>query len=105
MSLRAHLGVQACNIAGYAACVVGCRVARAMRVAALECCADSELLVRQMNGEYQVRNGAIRTMYTRLGSLKDGFEEVAFVCTPRHLISVADRLASEGIDGAMTYCL
>jgi len=60
---------------------------------------DSELLVKQMNGEYQVRNERIMKLNEELNEAVDNlFESVKFMHIKRGMNSMADRLANDAID-------
>ena len=60
---------------------------------------DSELLVKQMNGEYQVRNERIMKLNEELNDVVENlFESVKFMHIKRGMNSMADRLANDAID-------
>ena len=59
---------------------------------------DSELVVKQMRGEYKVRNLALKEQQARLASLAAGFGAVTFAHVPRAENSDADALANAAMD-------
>jgi|MDTC01.3.fsa_nt_gb ribonuclease HI len=60
---------------------------------------DSELLVKQMSGEYKVKNERMRVLHEELGSTaEDFFASVKFMHIKRGYNSMADRLANDAID-------
>jgi len=61
---------------------------------------DSELLVRQMRGEYRVKNRSLKILYREALTLVDRFERVSFEHVPRSLNRNADRLANFAMDQA-----
>ena len=61
---------------------------------------DSELLVRQMNGQYQVKNDQLRRLFKEARRLADMIPTVRFVHVPREENSRADRLCNEVLDGS-----
>jgi ribonuclease HI len=63
---------------------------------------DSELLVRQMNGEYRVKDEGLRPLYEQARKLCARFPEVVIGHVPRSANSWADRLYNEALDGART---
>ena len=58
---------------------------------------DSELIVRQMNGQYRVKNEALRPLYQEAKKHAGAFAEFAIRHVPRSENKAADRLANEGI--------
>ena len=66
--LAAHgqaIGVATNNVAEYRALVAGLQRALELGVSELEVVSDSELLVKQMRGEYKVKNAALRELWAR----------------------------------------
>ena len=61
---------------------------------------DSELVIRQMNGEYQVRAEHLKAYHDWLRRLADGFVTVEFRWVPREENAVADALSKRAIDDA-----
>ncbi len=64
----------------------------------LEIRADSELLVKQVKGEYKVSNPRIQDLFIQLWNLKTEFAKVNFKLVPREKNKEADRLANEALD-------
>jgi ribonuclease HI len=60
---------------------------------------DSELMVKQMRGEYRVKDEGLRPLYERARELADRFAHVAFRHVPRAQNSRADQLCNEALDG------
>ena len=61
---------------------------------------DSELLVRQMKGEYRVRNPGLQPLYAEAQTLVRGIGRVTFEHVRRELNRDADALANEAMDAA-----
>ncbi len=61
--------------------------------------ADSELLVKQMNGEYKILDEKIQKLFIDVWNLKLDFKNVKFKHTPREKNKEADRLVNEALDG------
>lgn len=59
---------------------------------------DSELVVRQMQGKYKVRNPVLKEQQARLAQVAAAFGTVAFVHVPREENADADTLANEAMD-------
>jgi ribonuclease HI len=60
---------------------------------------DSELMVKQMRGEYRVKNEELRELYEQARALSDRFASVRFEHVRRALNSRADQLCNEALDG------
>jgi ribonuclease HI len=88
------------NAAEYAALLMGLRRALQLGLRRLDVRADSELLVRQLRGEYRVKNAKLKPLYEEATKLLSQFEVWALRHVPREANAEADRLANEGIDTA-----
>ena len=60
--------------------------------------ADSELLVKQMKGEYKIENIKIQPLFLELWNLIIDFKRVKFSAIPREQNKQADRLVNEVLD-------
>ena len=60
--------------------------------------ADSELLVKQMNGEYKIENPNIQKFFLELWNLKIDFAKVTFQAVPREQNKAADKLVNQALD-------
>lgn len=60
--------------------------------------ADSELLVRQLKGEYKIEHPNLQTLFVELWNLKIDFGSVQFQAIPREQNKPADRLVNEALD-------
>jgi ribonuclease HI len=101
--LAAHgetIGVATNNVAEYRALVEGLRKAAELEIGELEVISDSELLVRQMRGEYKVKNQALRVLWEDASELERRFEKVVFTAVRREHNELADRLVNEALDAA-----
>ena len=87
------LGRATNNVAEYSALVCALQEAQARGVRRLRVRSDSELLVRQLQGIYRVRNDALRVLYERACRVAAGFEQITFHHVPRERNRLADRLA------------
>lgn len=93
-----YLGHATNNVAEYRALLLGLTRALACGVQKLEVRADSELLIRQLRGEYRVRNAGLQPLYEQAKRLIARFASVKLVHVRRELNLEADRLANRGID-------
>lgn len=101
--LAAHgeaIGVATNNVAEYRGLIAGIEKAAELGVDELEVVSDSELLVKQMRGEYKVKNAALRELHDEAGRLARRLRRVAYTAVPREHNELADRLVNEALDAA-----
>jgi ribonuclease HI len=94
------IGVATNNVAEYRALVAGLARAAELGVDELEVVSDSELLVKQMRGEYRVKNAALRELSVEAGRLARRIGSVTYTAVRREHNELADRLVNEALDGA-----
>ncbi|MBF6592370.1 MAG: ribonuclease HI family protein [Ktedonobacterales bacterium] len=95
---KKYLGVLTSNQAEYRALILGLKAVAVRQPEMVMVYMDSDLIVRQMNGEYQVRHEALQPLYAEARALVDALPEVTFQHTPRAGNALADRLANEALD-------
>lgn len=95
----ACLGKTTNNIAEYSALVHALKRAKQLGGRKLNVFSDSELLVKQMSGEYRVKNADLRELYDRAAGLRDDFERVTIKHVYREQNERADELCNEALDG------
>lgn len=93
-----YLGETTNNVAEYNAAIIGLSRAAELCSPRVRLFADSELMVRQLNGEYRVKNNGLIPLYNRAKELiaKIGVVEVIYI--PRGRNKEADKLANKAID-------
>jgi ribonuclease HI len=99
--LAAHgeaIGVATNNVAEYSALVAGLEKAAEQGVTELEVVSDSELMVKQMRGEYRVKNEALQALQQRAARLARGVGQVTYTAVRREHNELADRLVNEALD-------
>ena len=94
------IGTATNNVAEYRALVAGLARAVEIGVGELEVVSDSELLVKQMNGEYRVKNAALRELSLEAARLARRLERVRYRAVRRVENELADRLVNEALDAA-----
>jgi ribonuclease HI len=94
------IGIATNNVAEYRALVAGLEKAVELGVGELEVVSDSELLVKQMNGEYRVKNAALRELSLDAAQLARKLGRVRYRAVRRVENSLADRLVNEALDAA-----
>jgi ribonuclease HI len=93
------LGSATNNLAEYTALVRALRKAAELGAQRLLIHSDSELLVKQMNGEYRVKNESLRELFDEAKQLAGRFQMVTIRHVPRAQNSEADQLCNEALDG------
>ena len=92
------IGVATNNVAEYRALVAGLERAVEAGVTELEVVSDSELMVKQMRGEYKVKNEALRALSLQAASLGRRLGRVRYTAVRREHNELADRLVNEALD-------
>jgi ribonuclease HI len=94
------IGVATNNVAEYRALLAGLEQAADSGVDELEVVSDSELMVKQMRGEYRVKNEALRGLSVEAGRLARRVGKVTYTAVRREHNVLADRLVNEALDAA-----
>jgi ribonuclease HI len=94
------IGVATNNVAEYRGLVAGLAKALELAVAELEVVSDSELLVKQMQGEYRVKNEALRELNDEANSLERKLGRVRYKAVRREHNELADKLVNDALDAA-----
>jgi ribonuclease HI len=94
------IGVATNNVAEYRALVEGLRRAAEAGVDELTVVSDSELIVKQMRGEYRVKNEALRALSLEAAALARKIGRVTYTAVRREHNELADRLVNEALDAA-----
>jgi ribonuclease HI len=92
------IGVATNNVAEYRALVAGLEKAVELGVDEVEVISDSELLVRQMTGEYKVKNETLRELNDEAEALARRLGRVRYTAVRREHNELADRLVNEALD-------
>jgi ribonuclease HI len=98
--IHGALGIASNNVAEYRGLLAALRWALDRGVAALHVMSDSELLVKQMRGEYRVRNPGLRLLHEEARALASRIGRVTFEHVRRERNREADRLANVAMDEA-----
>ena len=88
------------NVAEYRGLVAGMSKAAELGVRDLEVVSDSELLVKQMRGDYRVKNEVLRVLWGEANALERRFDRVRYTAVRRHHNEAADSLVNEALDAA-----
>ena len=93
-----YIGETTNNTAEWTALIYALQEALIDRYVEIVIKSDSELLTKQLMGEYQVKNDNLRLLYEQFLHLKKGFSKIDVCSIPREKNSLADKLANKAID-------
>jgi ribonuclease HI len=96
--LGLFLGTQTNNHAEYMGAILGLRRARALGADEVALVADSQLLIRQLAGRYQVKSAGLRPLYEEARGLLAGFRRHTLTHLPREENREADAMSNRAID-------
>jgi ribonuclease H / adenosylcobalamin/alpha-ribazole phosphatase len=100
--LAAHgerIGIATNNVAEYSALIAGLEQALELGIDELEVVSDSELMVKQMTGQYRVKNEALRELSLGAGRLARRIGSVGYTAVRREHNKLADQLVNDALDG------
>jgi ribonuclease HI len=92
------IGVATNNVAEYRALLAGLEKAVELGVVELEVVSDSELVVKQMRGEYKVKNAVLAELKAEAEALARRLPKVIYTAVRREHNELADRLVNEALD-------
>lgn len=93
-----YIGETTNNQAEYRALISALETAKEMGGTEVELNMDSELIVKQLKGEYRVRDADLAPLYLMTHNLRAGFRKFSVTHIPREKNKEADRLVNEAID-------
>jgi ribonuclease HI len=96
------IGVATNNVAEYSALVAGLERAAELGIDDLEVVSDSELLVKQMRGEYRVKNRALQELFLDASQLARKIRRIRYTAVRREDNELADSLVNEALDRALS---
>ena len=92
------IGTATNNVAEYRALLAGLEKAAELGLDRVEVVSDSELLVKQMRGEYKVKNAALRELWEEGQRLARRVGRVEYTAVRREHNELADRLVNDALD-------
>ena len=95
-----YLGRTTNNVAEYQGLLLGLERAKLLGAKQVEFFADSQLLVRQMQGQYRVKSVGLRPLFIQAQKLAGGFDKIVFNFIPREENKAADTLVNQTLDQA-----
>lgn len=96
-----YIGEGTNNQAEYKAIIAGITKARELGATEMECFLDSELVVKQLNREYKVKNKDLASLFVQAHNLVIQIGKVSFAHIPREQNIHADTLVNQAIDEAL----
>ena len=95
-----YIGEATNNVAEYRAVLLGLSLARSLGATEVEVINDSELVARQIGGQYKVKNPGLRPLYQQALSELRGFDRWSVKNVPRAMNERADELVNQALDEA-----
>lgn len=94
------LGMTTNNVAEYRALLLGLQRARELSASEIEVVGDSELIARQVLGQYKVKNESLRPLHREATAALGQFERWSIRTVPREQNEHADALVNAALDGS-----
>ena len=104
-NISSYIGCATNNVAEYTALLYALEEALLLKAKSLKINTDSQLLARQLNKIYKVRNISIINLYNRAVHLLTGFEKVSINHIPREKNVLADKLATKAVKANLKHSL
>jgi ribonuclease HI len=95
-----RIGVATNNVAEYRALLLGIARARELGADSVELVGDSELIVRQVRGQYRVKDPGLAPLHAEVMAALEGFDEWSIRHVRRGENAEADRLVNDALDSA-----
>lgn len=93
-----YIGIATNNIAEYNALILALETAKQIGAKEVKIYSDSELMVKQIKGEYRVKNEGLKPLYQNVMSLLKDFKAYGIIHIEREKNTEADKLANQAID-------
>lgn len=97
-NISQHIGITTNNVAEYMALIYGLQEALIKNIRSIHINTDSELLYKQIKGEYKVKDETLKMLNTLVRHLWSGFEKIDIINIPREKNKGADKLAVTAIE-------
>jgi ribonuclease HI len=93
-----YIGKDTNNVAEYKAVLEGLKAALGKKVKRLTCYIDSELVVKQLTGDYKVKQAHLKFLWTQIKTIENDFIKVTYEHVKREKNSEADALVNKVLD-------
>ena len=97
-TLSVPIGNNTNNVAEYCALILALQEALIMGARELDVFTDSELVTKQFNGEYKIKEPSLKALYSLASHLRGGFDELKLRHVPREENTLADDAANKALD-------
>ncbi len=94
------IGEQTNNYAEYSALIAAVAWARDAGYAEVECYLDSELVVKQLNGQYKIKEPVLKTLASQVLAMRPSFKKITFSHVRREKNQAADTLVNAALDAS-----
>ena len=98
LEISDYIGETTNNQAEYKALIMALEKVKELGGVEIECYLDSELVVKQLNGQYKVKDVGLGPLFIKIHNIRQGFKKIHFHHVPRSLNKEADRLVNEVLD-------
>ena len=99
-NIQQYIGEHTNNYAEYTALIVALERAARMELKNIKCFLDSELVVKQLNGLYKIREESLKPLAAKVLALTNNFKSITFTHVHRGKNAEADQLVNNAIDEA-----
>ena len=101
-----YVGIRTNNQAEYEALISAFKFASELTSQEVVCYLDSELVVKHVNGEHQVKNPNLKTLWLKVKALRHKFQKISFIYIPRtdRYIEEVDLRANQTLDKVINRC-
>ncbi len=96
-TISKRIGITTNNVAEYQALISALQKAIKLGGTQVVIRADSELMIRQLNGRYKIKSEGLKPLYIEVTQLLAKFEAVSLKHIPRELNAEADKLANDSL--------
>jgi len=96
--LSEYIGPATNNVAEYTAMEKALEKAVSLGIKQVQVFSDSELMVKQLNGIYRVKNDTLRVIYNRVNELIKNFDNIEIIHVRREFNKEADSLVNKALD-------
>ncbi len=97
-TISEKIGITTNNQAEYRALIAGLKKALSLGVKEVVIRADSELMVKQLLGQYRVKSAELKPLYEEVKKLSSGLVNCKIMAIPRERNKEADKLANQALD-------
>jgi ribonuclease HI len=98
VEISEYIGIATNNQAEYTALLKALQKAKQLGANNINCYLDSELIVKQLNGEYKVKNLELSKIFVKIWNLICDFQSIKFFHIPREKNKSADALVNQAIN-------